>query len=138
GLAAGDAMLREAASRLREQAPRPDQVFRLGGSEFAVLAEGLRRPEAATALAARICQGLATPGGAGGVPPMRACIGHALLPRDAGDADALHRAAGLSLALARRDGDGSIRGYHAGLGEQVARRLMLRDRLGAAVASGSF
>lgn len=138
GLAAGDAMLREAASRLREQAPPPDQVFRLGGSEFAVLAEGLRSPEAATALAARICQGLATPRGAGGIPPMRACIGHALLPRDAGDADALHRAAGLSLALARRDGDGSIRGYHAELGEQVARRLILRDRLGAAVASGSF
>lgn len=139
GLVAGDAMLREAARRLRERVRPLDQVFRLGGSEFAVVAAGLRSHAAAAAMAGRIRQGLAAPADLGqGGSPLRACIGHALLPGDVADADALHRAAGLALALAKRDGEGTIRAYDAALGEQVARRLVLRERLSAAVASGGF
>jgi len=139
GLAAGDALLKEAARRLREQVRPLDQVFRIGGSEFAVVAAGLRSQGGGAAMAARIRQGLAAPVDLGrGGSPIRACIGHAMLPEDAADADTLHRAAGLALALAKREGEGTIRAYEAALGEQVTRRLVLRERLSAAVATGGL
>ncbi|SHJ64618.1 diguanylate cyclase (GGDEF) domain-containing protein [Roseomonas rosea] len=139
GQQAGDSMLREAARRLCEQLRPGDAAFRLGGDEFAVIAGGLRTPQAAGAMAGRMQRALAAPFDLGGGPaPLRAAIGHAHLPDDARDADALHRAAALALAQAKRQGNGTVTAYDPVLGERVARRLALREKLMAAVAAGSF
>ncbi|WP_458096985.1 putative bifunctional diguanylate cyclase/phosphodiesterase [Roseomonas sp. WA12] len=139
GQVAGDSMLREAARRLREQMRPTDGVFRLGGDEFALIAAGLRTAQAAGGLATRIQRALATPFDLGaGAVPLRTSIGHAHLPDDAEDAGALHRAAALALAEAKRQGNGAVVPYDPVLGQQVARRLALRERLALATSAGEF
>ncbi|HEY8611794.1 MAG TPA: GGDEF domain-containing protein, partial [Roseomonas sp.] len=138
GQGLGDSMLREVARRLRNQIRPDDDVFRLGGDEFAVIATGLRTPEAAGAMAGRIQRALAAPFGPGGGAPLRAVIGHAHMPGDAQEADSLCRAAALALAQAKRQGNGAVVAYDPALGERVARRLLLREKLMAAVAAGEF
>jgi diguanylate cyclase (GGDEF)-like protein len=139
GQQAGDSMLLEAGRRMAEQLRPADAAFRLGGDEFAVIARGLRTSQAAGAMAARVRRALAAPVDLGGGPvPLRAAIGHAHLPDDAQDPDALHRAAALALAQAKREGNGSVIAYDPALGERVARRLALREKLMAAVTAGSF
>ncbi|WP_338662540.1 EAL domain-containing protein [Pararoseomonas sp. SCSIO 73927] len=139
GQGAGDAVLREAARRLREGLRPRDGVFRLGGDEFALTAVGIRTPHAAGAIAGRIQRSLAAPFEFnGGSLPLRASIGHACLPEDAADADGLHRAAALALAQAKRAGNGAVVAYDPALGERVARRLAMRQRLAAAIAAGGF
>ncbi|MFH5925236.1 putative bifunctional diguanylate cyclase/phosphodiesterase [Roseomonas xinghualingensis] len=139
GQVAGDSMLQEAGRRLRDEVGPADQVFRLGGDEFAVIATGLRTQPEAETMAARIQRALAAPLDLGtGAGPIRANIGHARAPHDGREADALHRAAALALAEAKRQGNGAVIAYDAALGERVARRLTLRERLSRAVVGGEF
>jgi diguanylate cyclase (GGDEF)-like protein len=61
GHAAGDELLRQVAARLGSTVRPGDTVGRLAGDEFAVLLDGLARPEAAASLAARIASCFETP-----------------------------------------------------------------------------
>ena len=61
GHAAGDAVLVEAARRLRRCLRPGDMVARLGGDEFTVLLEHIRAPEDAVGTAERIQESFATP-----------------------------------------------------------------------------
>jgi diguanylate cyclase (GGDEF)-like protein len=60
GHAAGDAVLKRVAQRLRELAP-PQRVARLGGDEFLVLVDGEAALERARALATRLLDAIAQP-----------------------------------------------------------------------------
>ncbi|MEZ5363141.1 MAG: diguanylate cyclase [Bryobacterales bacterium] len=66
GHMAGDAVLRETASRVLRAVRSRDVVARLGGDEFAVLAERLSTPEEALDLASRLRTELNRPIDAGG------------------------------------------------------------------------
>ncbi|WP_052401346.1 putative bifunctional diguanylate cyclase/phosphodiesterase [Muricoccus aerilatus] len=139
GLLAGDAMLREAGERLCSVIRPSDIAFRLGGSEFAVIARCLRDGVAAHAIAERIGSAFARPLDLGsGAAPLRTSIGLARMPEDAADAGSLHRAAALALAGARRAGGPAICTYDAALGESFARRRALREGLRAAATKGAF
>jgi diguanylate cyclase (GGDEF)-like protein/PAS domain S-box-containing protein len=94
GHAAGDAVLREVAHRLRETLRAADTVARLGGDEFLLIAEDLSgRPEAQEAID-RIALALARPHLLNGQDfNVEASIGLALYPDDAGDAETLLRCA---------------------------------------------
>ena len=61
GHAAGDSMLVTTAERLAQRARSGDVVGRLGGDEFLVVAEGLRGPDDADALAERLREGFVEP-----------------------------------------------------------------------------
>lgn len=61
GHSAGDALLKEVASRIQGVVRSTDTVARLGGDEFVVLQAPLLKAEDATALAARITQALGEP-----------------------------------------------------------------------------
>jgi diguanylate cyclase (GGDEF)-like protein len=90
GHAAGDAVLRETADRLRECARRSDAVARLGGDEFVVLLEDLQSVDAAEHCVEKIRAALARPL-PGAMPALRvdASIGIALYPDHAGQVETL-------------------------------------------------
>ncbi|MFV3367674.1 diguanylate cyclase domain-containing protein [Pseudomonas sp. NY15435] len=104
GHAIGDALLSTVGERMRGSLRQPDQAFRLGGDEFAVLLENAE-PEQAEALGTRL---LSVLGGAyhlGGqvIDFVTPSIGIAFYPQDAGDADALTRAADIAMYQAKQD-----------------------------------
>ncbi|MBA3896269.1 MAG: GGDEF domain-containing protein, partial [Sphingomonadaceae bacterium] len=99
GRATGDALLVAAGQRLAALAPAGAIVGRIGGAEFAVMAE-----EGAEALAARVVERIERPFLAEGhLVSVGCCVG--IAERIAGDdAAALLRRAGFALAQARADG----------------------------------
>ena len=61
GHAAGDAVLKEFATRLRQQVRSTDIVARLAGDEFVILLEGAERPDELRRLAAKIVDAVRRP-----------------------------------------------------------------------------
>lgn len=90
GHAAGDALLRELAARLRACARVSDAVARIGGDEFVLLLEDLRAPEDARRCAEQIGAALAPPVPFGGARlRIDASVGIALFPDDAAQVETL-------------------------------------------------
>lgn len=104
GHAVGDALLSRVGERLRSSLRQPDQAFRLGGDEFAVLLENAE-PEQAESLGSRLLTVLASPYHLGGqlIDFVTPSIGIAFNPLDAGDADALTRAADIAMYQAKQE-----------------------------------
>ncbi|MEO8669663.1 MAG: PAS domain S-box protein [Tahibacter sp.] len=57
----GDALLRSFAERLSAVLRKSDVIGRLGGDEFTVISEGVRRPEYATVVAAKVVSAMRRP-----------------------------------------------------------------------------
>jgi diguanylate cyclase len=113
GHAAGDTVLVSVGERMTRAFGPGTPIGRLGGDEFAaVVREGEPRE-----LTSRLLDDLAT--GAPGIPPLTACAGLALVPRDGDDADALLRAVDVALRVAKRTGRRQLSVYE---GESVSDR----------------
>lgn len=104
GHATGDALLSTVGERLRSSLRQPDQAFRLGGDEFAVLLENAE-PEQAEALGSRLLAVLGSAYHLGGqmIDFVTPSIGIAFYPQDAGDAEALTRAADIAMYQAKQE-----------------------------------
>ncbi len=107
GHQAGDAVLRDAAQRLREEVRESDTVARLGGDEFAILLPGA--DEAGAQLVARkVFTSLQRPFELGtDALEVGVSIGIALCPRHGEDVDTLLRRADIAMYVAKRTTDGS-------------------------------
>ena len=112
GHEAGDQLLCEVASRLRNALEGRAVAARLGGDEFLVLLTGLRPEDDAVALADQVLSGLCRPLALSGqeVCPA-ASVGVSLFPKDAEDTRTLLRRADLALYRAKRGGRGAVRLY---------------------------
>jgi diguanylate cyclase (GGDEF)-like protein len=129
GHAAGDALLRGAAQRLRDAMRPSDMVCRLGGDEFAILAFGTDADQAEP-IARRLRSALRDPIMAEGVElPVSASIGIACSPSHASDADALARAADLALYEAKSAGRGAASLFRPALRERHEQRAAIREAL---------
>lgn len=105
GHAAGDELLRKVADRLRLALRESDSVARMGGDEFTVLTQGLKRPEDAGVTADRILLEFRTPFPVAGTEvSVGASLGLSLFPLDASDADALMRHADAAMYSAKKAG----------------------------------
>lgn len=104
GHALGDALLSTVGERMRSSLRQPDQAFRLGGDEFAVLLENAE-PDQADALGMRLLAVLGAEYRLSGqlIDFVTPSIGIAFYPQDAGDADALTRAADIAMYQAKQE-----------------------------------
>ena len=139
GHAAGDALLREVAARLRGAVRADDTVARLGGDEFAVLVEqaGDAGDEAVTT-AARVREVLSAPLVLGGTPlTVSVGIGIAVGRGDVG-AQALLADADLALTAAVREGRGRTRCFEPSLRAEAEETRELERALRGALPGGEF
>jgi diguanylate cyclase (GGDEF)-like protein/PAS domain S-box-containing protein len=130
GHAAGDEMLREAATRLASCTREGDTVARLGGDEFMVVLPNLSDARSAAAAAQKILDSLAPPTQLKGQEVcVSASIGVSLFPADAADAEALIRNADAAMYSAKRYGGDNYQFYTADLNVQVQERLAIEQGL---------
>jgi len=109
GHPAGDELLRKVGARLRRVARDCEMVSRIGGDEFAVLIEGAADLRVES-LAQRIDEATRVPDQLGDEETgIGCCIGISILPRHAGDAEALFAQADEALYSAKREGKGGYR-----------------------------
>jgi diguanylate cyclase (GGDEF)-like protein len=113
GHAAGDALLRSVATRLKSCIHGNDCVARLGGDEFAIVQTASRNQrQAAVALAARLRDAVRTPFDLNGQQiSLGTSIGIAVAPDDGTDADQLMRNADLALYRSKSEGRNDFRFY---------------------------
>lgn len=100
GHAAGDALLRQAALRLRDALRRSDLIARLGGDEFVLAIDDLGSIEGLPQLLGRVSAALAAPfdlGGDDGPVHIGLSAGVAVFPEDGAEPDLLLRRADAAL-----------------------------------------
>lgn len=90
GHRAGDALITTFAARLKEASRQSDTVARLGGDEFSVLLNPIEGQEGLIAAERRLRSALIAPLAFEGHPfTLRASVGHALVPEDGFELEAL-------------------------------------------------
>jgi diguanylate cyclase (GGDEF)-like protein len=133
---AGDAVLVEAARRLRDAVDAQDVPARLSGDEFAIATTGA--PVHTYALASRVLTVLSQPYP---LPSMTvyltACVGIAELAGTDSGGDALSRAA-LALRRARHGAPGRVEWYDEALEAALLHRMTLEQDLPGVVARGEL
>ncbi len=138
GHAAGDALLRETAVRLRTSVGDAGTPARLGGDEFAVLLHGEIGAAEAREVADRILAELAPPIALQGRDVrIKATIGIAL-GHSAHDADGLLRNADIAMYVAKAAGKGCHRLFHPQMRDVVLHRQDLVERLEGAQDRGEI
>lgn len=135
GHGVGDALLVEAARRLRDAVRPADVVSRLGGDEFAVLAFGATE-DSALLVANRVREGLRGNLRIQGAEiSVSASIGIATAPLHGEDAAAVMRAADLALYEAKGLGRDSVSLFQPELREKSEKRAEMREAFAEALES---
>jgi diguanylate cyclase (GGDEF)-like protein len=138
GHAAGDVFLQQVAQRISSSVKGADAVCRLGGDEFAVLVSGVRIPDDADAVGARLLEVLSEPVGFDGLRlSIEGSVGVACYPEDASSFDELLRRADVALYQAKGT-RGSVSHYRADRDESSLHRLELAAELRSAMALDQF
>jgi len=143
----GDLLLMTASSRMVDALRASDLVCRdlsgssegaivsrVGGDEFTIMLPALDDPAAAVAVAERIRSALACPiDVAGHQLSLRASVGIAIYPEDAGELAELTHRADLALYDAKRSGRSQCRLYSPVLEVRNRRRILTESRLRSAI-----
>ena len=109
---AGDALLIQVATRLREHLRSSDLIARLGGDEFLVVLEEVQDAAPVTTVARKLLAEVARPYAlAGGPATVTASIGISLYPDDAADAGALMKHADTAMYAAKQAGKNTYTFY---------------------------
>ncbi len=134
GHAAGDAVLKAVAKRMRSALRDGDFVGRLGGDEFAIIQTDISGPEQAASLAQRLVKTLNAPyrvlGANAGIG---ASIGIAISPEHGNEADTLLRRADTALYRVKSCGRGSSCVYTKDDDQIALQRIELQADLGEAL-----
>ena len=139
GHGVGDALLQQAALRLKERVRETDVVARLGGDEFAIVEVASAQPTGATQLADRIIAALSEPFHVDGHEISVGCsIGVSIAPEDGRAPEQLLRNADLALYRAKAEGRGQHRFFAAEMDERMQVRRRLELDLRRALGAGEF
>ena len=139
GHQAGDAVLREVATRLRGCVRRVDTISRLGGDEFVVLLADIGGADQAAHVANAVMQAVARPIGVGeGSVTLSVSIGVAICPTDCSDVDTLMHHADVAMYHAKQNGRDSFRFFSPEMNARVLERGELEARLRQALERREF
>jgi diguanylate cyclase (GGDEF)-like protein/PAS domain S-box-containing protein len=140
GHSAGDALLRQAATRLKELLRETDVLARLGGDEFAVIQSGeSNQRESAGALADRIIEIIAKPFDIdGNNVNIGTSIGIALAPEHGTNPDSLLKMADMALYGAKSGGRNGYRFFDPDMGVAANARHALENELRRAIQQQEF
>jgi len=135
GHSAGDALLRQAAARLKALLRETDVLARLGGDEFAIIQSGeVKQREAASMLADRIIELFAKPFDIdGNEVNIGTSIGIALAPEHGTNPDSLLKMADMALYGAKSAGRNGYRFFDPDMGAAADARLALENELRRAI-----
>ena len=130
GHAAGDAVLRDVADKLRRTMRQHDLICRLGGDEFAVACPNVGTRADLERLAERLCRALSQPVSfANRLLRTGATIGLAVAPDDADNAERILHAADTALRNAKRQGRGQVAHFTTEHGAVIALERAIRAAL---------
>ncbi len=140
GHAAGDALLREVALRLRDAVRGGDMIARLGGDEFVLLMEYQRWPDEPAGVAGRVLQALSMRAPVtGGTVAVAPSIGIAAFPDDGTTAESLLGNADLAMYEAKhRRGGRQACFFNQAIAQAVRRRERLLEEVERALVDGAF
>jgi diguanylate cyclase (GGDEF)-like protein/PAS domain S-box-containing protein len=140
GHSAGDALLRQAAARLKAMLRETDVLARLGGDEFAIIQSGETSQRAAAGvLADRIIEIFAIPFDIdGNEVNIGTSIGIALAPEHGTNPDSLLKMADMALYGAKSAGRNGYRFFDPDMGAAADARLALENELRRAIAQNEF
>jgi diguanylate cyclase (GGDEF)-like protein len=136
---AGDMLLVEVASRLRDALRASDIVARLGGDEFVVILDGTSDRADVERVASHLLSVLGQPVQLSGHEcHTTASIGIALYPEHGNDAATLTKNADMAMYQAKEDGKNSFRFFNGEIKVQSIERLQLESELRRAVERRQF
>ena len=127
------------ADRIRAVTRDADVVARLGADQFAVLVEGVCRPQAMTAMARNLLRAFEPPYALGGRETVATLsIGIAGRGEDADSGDELLQCADAAMRAAKADGGGRYRSYEPTMRRTREQQLDIDLRLRHALQGGEF
>jgi diguanylate cyclase (GGDEF)-like protein len=139
GHSAGDVLLQEIATRLKQCTRESDFIARLGGDEFTVLLPGITTPESAGVLADKLVQAMARPFLVEGDERfLSASVGIALYPHDGTTADALVKNADTAMYRAKATGRNKSVYFEDRMNVEARARVALERELRRAIAQTEF
>jgi diguanylate cyclase (GGDEF)-like protein len=134
----GDAILKEAADRIRSAVGPRDEISRIGGDEFLVMLAGADASEV-DATARRVLATFAEPFTINTTNNVcGASLGYAIAPIDGATVDVLLRNADLALYEAKKRGRSQIAPYTSALSHRYDNRVALEHDLKYALANGEL
>ncbi len=139
GHAVGDELLKEVAKRLRQCTRDADTVARIGGDEFTVLVQDLKKVEDVTKVAEKIFSAFKEPFRiAGHELFVTASMGVSIYPNDGIDAETLFKNADIAMYRAKDEGRNNFQLYTPTMNIKAMERLKLENKLRRAVEKEEF
>ncbi len=127
---AGDTLLCEVATRLKDIVRDNDTIARLGGDEFTILVQQVKGLTAARKVAQKILGVLRMPFVlAGREVNVTTSIGITLIPEDGRDTGVLMKNADLAMYEAKERGRNNFQFFTKSMNDEVARRVLLEHEL---------
>jgi diguanylate cyclase (GGDEF)-like protein/PAS domain S-box-containing protein len=139
GHSAGDALLKEVATRLTSVMRQGDTVCRYSGDEFLIVINDLETLDSVADVATRMLASVAGPLVIDGREiSTTASIGISVYPNDGGDMETLVKHADVAMYQAKTEGRSSFRFYQPAMQEAVVQRLSIHNELLRAVEREEF
>lgn len=135
----GDALLQEAAERLKASIRETDNVSRLGGDEFTVILENINHVNNVIAIAQKLVHTISRPFVIGDhTLHVTVSIGITLYPLDDSEADLLIKNADMAMYHAKELGRNGFQFFSADLSNRVAAHMKLEGELRRALEREEF
>ena len=139
GHAAGDALLREVAARLKQCVRDTDTISRQGGDEFVLILRELQGAESCLPVLTKVMEKLQEPFVCeGNELTTSVSLGVALYPQDGSDFDILRKKADMAMYRAKEAGRNTYRFFDEAMDEEAVEHLLMRSGLRRAIERGEF